>query len=250
MAKKELLKQFGLVGKNIEYSFSKSYFSKKFEREKKKYHRYVNYDIKNIKDFKKVLKSSPTPSGLNVTIPYKKSIIPYLDKLSKEAMEIQAVNTIVWGDSGKIIGHNTDHLGFKKALMEEINSTPKNALILGTGGASKAVKYVLSEMGCKIQMVSRNPKKDELSYSELTKKIFDKTNLIVNATPLGTFPNVKKAPPIFYEYLNSKHFLFDLIYNPEETEFLKRGKFQGSQISNGYKMLIYQAEKSWELWTQ
>ena len=105
-------------------------------------------------------------------------------------------------------------------------------------------------MGCKIQMVSRNPKKDELSYSELTKKIFEKTNLIVNATPLGTFPNVKKAPPIFYEYLNSKHFLFDLIYNPEETEFLKRGKFQGSQISNGYKMLIYQAEKSWELWTQ
>ena len=250
MAKKELLKQFGLVGKNIEYSFSKSYFSEKFEREKKKNYRYVNYDIKNIKDFKKVLKSSPTPSGLNVTIPYKKSIIPYLDKLSKEAMEIQAVNTIVWGDSGKIIGHNTDHLGFKKALMEEINSTPKNALILGTGGASKAVKYVLSEMGCKIQMVSRNPKKDELSYNELTKKIFEKTNLIVNATPLGTFPNVKKAPPIFYEYLNSKHFLFDLIYNPEETEFLKRGKFQGSQISNGYKMLIYQAEKSWELWTQ
>ena len=250
MAKKELLKQFGLVGKNIEYSFSKSYFSEKFEREKKKNHRYVNYDIKNIKDFKKVLKSSPTPSGLNVTIPYKKSIIPYLDKLSKEAMEIQAVNTIVWGDSGKIIGHNTDHLGFKKALMEEINSTPKNALILGTGGASKAVKYVLSEMGCKIQMVSRNPKKDELSYNELTKKIFEKTNLIVNATPLGTFPNVKKAPPIFYEYLNSKHFLFDLIYNPEETEFLKRGKFQGSQISNGYKMLIYQAEKSWELWTR
>ena len=250
MAKKELLKQFGLVGKNIEYSFSKSYFSEKFEREKKKYHRYVNYDIKNIKDFKKVLKSSPTPSGLNVTTPYKKSIIPYLDKLSKEAMEIQAVNTIVWGDSGKIIGHNTDHLGFKKALMEEINSTPKNALILGTGGASKAVKYVLSEMGCKIQMVSRNPKKNELSYNELTKKIFEKTNLIVNATPLGTFPNVKKAPPIFYEYLNSKHFLFDLIYNPEETEFLKRGKFQGSQISNGYKMLIYQAEKSWELWSQ
>ena len=250
MTKKELLKQFGLVGKNIEYSFSKSYFSEKFEREKKKNYRYVNYDIKNIKDFKKVLKSSPTPSGLNVTIPYKKSIIPYLDKLSKEAMEIQAVNTIVWEDSGEIIGHNTDHLGFKKALMEEINSTPKNALILGTGGASKAVKYVLSEMGCKIQMVSRNPKKDELSYNELTKKIFEKTNLIVNSTPLGTFPNVKKAPPIFYEYLNSKHFLFDLIYNPEETEFLKRGKFQGSQISNGYKMLIYQAEKSWELWTR
>jgi len=250
MTKKERIKQFGLVGKNIDYSFSRTYFSSKFDRENKTDHRYINYDLDNLDDFKKVLESNPLPSGLNVTIPYKKEVIPFLDKLSPEAASIKAVNTIVWEASGKVIGHNTDHIGFEKSLLEQIDKKPKQALILGTGGASGAVKFVLSKIDCQFDFVSRNPNENQLAYDQLTKKQLEKIDLIVNTTPLGTFPNVDQAPPIPYQYLNSRHFLFDLIYNPEETKFLKEGKKRGTQTSNGYQMLVYQAEKSWELWNR
>ncbi len=248
MIKKDLIKQFGLVGKNIDYSFSRNYFSSKFEIEKKVNHCYVNYDLQYIDQFKEVLTKKPIPKGLNVTIPYKKEIIPFLDGLSKEAKTIQAVNTIVWDINGKVIGHNTDHIGFEKSLCESIEKKPKKALILGTGGASRAIEFVLNKMDCVFHFVSRNPKENQFAYDKLTKKQLDEIDLIVNTTPLGTFPNINQAPPLPYKYINSKHFLFDLIYNPNETKFLKEGRLRGAQTSNGYKMLVYQAEKSWKLW--
>jgi shikimate dehydrogenase len=250
MVKKDLIKQFGLVGKNIDYSFSRSYFSSKFENEKKVNHRYVNYDLHNINQFKELITKKPIPKGLNVTIPYKKEVIPFLDNLSKEAETIKAVNTIVWDANGKTIGHNTDHTGFEKSLYEKIEKKPKKALILGTGGASGAIEFVLNKMDCAFRHVSRNPKENQFSYDQLSKKHLDKVDLIVNTTPLGTFPDTKQAPPIPYKYINSKHFLFDLIYNPKETRFLKEGRLRGAKTSNGYKMLVYQAEKSWKLWNQ
>ncbi|MDC0916858.1 shikimate dehydrogenase [Flavobacteriaceae bacterium] len=250
MTKKERVKQFGLVGKNIDYSFSRTYFRDKFERENKVGYRYANFDLQSIENIREVFNSGATPSGLNVTIPYKKAVIPYLDQLTEEAKTIQAVNTIVIEASGKTIGHNTDHVGFQKALLERIEKKPKQALILGTGGASGAVHYVLDQIQCSFQFVSRTPQKGQLAYADLTKELFETIDLIVNTTPLGTFPNVEEAPPIPYEYLGSRHFLFDLIYNPEESKFLKEGRSRGAQTCNGYKMLVYQAEKSWELWNQ
>ena len=180
----------------------------------------------------------------------KKKIIPFLDELSDEARAINAVNTIVFESSGRKIGHNTDYLGFDKALKEKCNSKPENALILGSGGASEAVKYVLNKIGCDFKIVSRHPDKNQIGYYQITKEIIKKTNLIINTTPVGTYPKINEAPNIPYNYLDSKHLLFDLIYNPKVTEFLKRGKTNGCQITNGYKMLKYQAEKSWSLWSK
>lgn len=192
----------------------------------------------------------PLPAGLNVTIPYKKEIIPFLDKISPEAQSIGAVNTIVWDKKGKTTGHNTDHVGFKKAVLESMSYTPKNALILGTGGASGAVKYVLKQLNCNHTFVSRNPMKGQLNYTDLTPHILSQVDLIVNTTPLGTFPNTDACPSLPYDLINSQHFLFDLIYNPEETTFMKLGKEKGANTSNGYKMLVFQAEKAWQLWNQ
>jgi len=249
MKKEKQLKLFGLIGRNIDYSFSRKYFSEKFKKNNLNDCIYKNYDLKEIGDFKKLISSSSNLKGLNVTIPYKKVIIPFLDELSKEAKAINAVNTIVFESCGKIIGHNTDYIGFKKALDEKYKSNPENALILGSGGASAAIKYVFKKIGCDFKIVSRIPNKDQLSYDQLSKKIIRNTDIIVNASPIGTYPNILEAPNIPYKYLNSKHLLFDLIYNPKETEFLKRGKLYGSKTSNGLKMLKYQADKSWELWS-
>ena len=248
MIKKELINQFGLVGKNIEYSFSREYFNSKFKCEKKVDYYYINYDIKSIDLFKEVITRKPIPAGLNVTTPYKKEVISYLDKLSKEANAIQAVNTIVFDQNKKLIGYNTDYIGFEKSLLESIDKRPKKGIILGTGGASAAVKFVLDKMGCKFKFVSRNPKENQLAYDKVTKKYLDEIDLIVNTTPLGTYPNINNAPAIPYRYINSRHFLFDLIYNPSETRFLKEGRLRGAKTINGYKMLVYQAEESWKLW--
>ncbi len=248
MIKKELINQFGLVGKNIDYSFSREYFTSKFKNEKKVDYRYVNYDITSIDKFKEVITRKPIPVGLNVTTPYKKEVISYLDKLSTEANAIQAVNTIVFDQNKKLIGYNTDYIGFEKSLFESIEKKPKKAIILGTGGASAAVKFVLDKMGCKFKFVSRNPKENQLAYDKITKEYLDEIDLIVNTTPLGTYPGVNNAPSIPYKYINSRHFLFDLIYNPSETRFLKEGRQRGAKTKNGYKMLVYQAEESWKLW--
>ena len=250
MKKKEPIKLFGLIGRNIDYSFSRKYFSEKFKKNNLNDCVYLNYDLKEINDFNKIINKNPSLKGLNVTIPYKKTIIPFLDELSYEAKAINAVNTIVFESSGRKIGHNTDYLGFNKALKEKCKSRPENALILGSGGASEAVKYVLNKIGCDFKIVSRHPDKNQIGYYQITKEIIKKTNLIINTTPVGTYPKINEAPNIPYKYLDSEHLLFDLIYNPRETEFLKRGKTNGCRITNGYKMLEYQAEKSWGLWSK
>ena len=250
MTKKENHRKFGLLGKNIDYSFSRKYFSDKFLRENLSNHSYVNFDLPSLENFDRILYNEPNLCGMNVTIPYKIKVIPFLDQISEEANSIGAVNTILWDAKGKTIGHNTDHTGFKKALEEQTNTLPKKALILGTGGASAAIRYALENLNCKVLFVSRIFKKNNLTYEELTEDLMKSVDLIVNSTPLGTFPDISQAPQIPYEFLRKQHLLFDLIYNPSETLFMKKGKEQGAQVCNGHQMLVYQAEKSWELWNQ
>lgn len=250
MIKKESNKIYGLIGKNIDYSFSRRYFSEKFERENRSNCRYENFDLSAIEEFPSVLALTPRPAGLNVTIPYKKAILPYLDFISEEAQAIEAVNTVVWDKQGKTTGHNTDHSGFKKALLEHLETPPKKAFILGTGGASGAVRYVLEQLQCEVIFVSRTPQKEQLHYKDLNQNLFQSADLIVNTTPLGTFPDTEKAPPLPYEFIAPHQLLFDLIYNPAETTFLRYGKEKGAKTCNGYDMLVYQAENSWALWNQ
>ena len=238
---------YGLIGKNISYSFSRSYFSEKFEKEKLYGQSYVNFDIPNIDHFKEVILQNPNLGGLNVTIPYKEEIIPYLDDLSKEAIAIGAVNTIKF-DHGKLIGHNTDYFGFQSSVTPLLKASHKQALILGTGGASKAIAYVFKKLAIDYQFVSRKPTADFLSYDQLNKEVMEEFTIIVNCTPLGTFPQIDLKPPIPYKMLSKKHLLYDLIYNPKETLFLKLGKEKGASTINGLSMLELQAEKAWEIW--
>ena len=240
--------QFGLVGKNISYSFSKGYFGEKFQKLNLVDYSYENFDIQNIEEFRDFINQNPTVSGLNVTIPYKETILPYLDKLSKRAAEIGAVNTIKITKSGKLKGYNTDYLGFKKSLEPLLNSNHKKALILGTGGASKAVAYALKHLGIPFLYVSRTATGETISYLQLDEKTFKEFQIIVNCTPVGTFPNTQIYPDIPYEYFTKNHIAFDLIYNPEETMFLKNAKKKGAIIKNGLEMLALQAEKSWDIW--
>ncbi len=241
------MSKFGLLGKNIGYSFSKSFFTKKFEKENLP-HSYENFDIPNLDRFPRVFLQNKELQGLNVTIPYKEEVIPLLDDLEEKAAQIGAVNTIKRLDNGTLKGYNTDYWGFQKALEEYLPLPKKTALILGTGGASKAVAFALDNLGFKYKFVSRTKSTTYLSYPELNKAIFQKYLLIVNCTPLGTFPNIEDFPPIPYKYLSENHLLFDLIYNPAETVFLQKGRLQGARISNGLKMLELQAEKAWEIW--
>ena len=240
-------KQFGLIGKNIEYSFSKSYFDKKFSKKTEyKNFKYENFDIESVSDVKNIFKQKNI-SGLNVTIPYKEKIIPYLDKITTNAKQIGAVNTLIFKDD-EIIGENTDVIGFEIALKLFIKKNPVKAMILGTGGASKAVEYVLKKNNIEFIIVSRNPKINEIHYKEISKKIINYYRLIINCTPLGTFPEIKNFPKIPYNFINSKNYLFDLIYNPNQTMFMKKGNEYGAKVSNGNYMLVQQAEASWKLW--
>lgn len=245
MAKK---KQYGLVGKNISYSFSKAYFAEKFEKEDIKNHSYENFDIQGIFEFPGILKNNPDLKGLNVTIPYKEEIIPFLDKMSKNATKIGAVNTIKFTGNGKTKGYNTDFYGFKKSLKPLLKKKHKNALILGTGGASKAVAYALRLLEIDYVFVSREVSEHTLTYDEIDASIFEEYQIIINCTPLGTSPNVEVCPDIPYEYFTKNHIAYDLIYNPEETLFLKKAKEKGAIIKNGYEMLVFQAEKAWKIW--
>lgn len=247
MEKKEINKQFGLLGKHIDYSFSRGFFAEKFKKENLLGHDYKNYDLPNIEAVKPLFKE-PNLAGLNVTIPYKKEIIDYLDDLSVEAREIGAVNTLIFQKDRSVLGANTDCFGFEKALKERIKKIPEKALILGTGGAAAAIEYVLKKNNINYQFVSRKPKHGQLSYANLHQNGFEDSALIINTTPVGTFPNVSAAPDLPYHNLNKKHILFDLIYNPKQTTFLKHGAQRGATTINGYSMLVYQAEKAWELW--
>jgi shikimate dehydrogenase len=239
--------KFGLIGKNIGYSFSKRFFTEKFEKENKR-HTYENFDIDSLEEFKKLLENNPDLKGLNVTIPYKESIILYLNRLDSIAEKIGAVNTIKILKDGTLKGFNTDYFGFAKAFSSLLPIKEKTALVLGTGGASKAIIYVLDTMGYKILQVSRFKNEHTITYDELSPQIIATHYLIINTTPLGTYPNIEKAPNIPYTLLTPNHILFDLTYNPSQTTFMKLGLLQRAKVSNGLKMLEYQALKSWEIW--
>ncbi len=242
------MKRLGLIGKHISYSFSKGYFSEKFSTENLDFS-YENFDLETIEDFRKLLDKNNDIVGFNVTIPYKEAIIPYLDRLSKTAKKIGAVNTIAYTKKGKLKGYNTDFYGFTESLLPFLTNDHKRALILGTGGASKAISYALKKLKIKHHYVSRQ-KSDGIKYTydTLTPEAIRSYDIIINCTPLGTYPDVNNCPPIPYDGVSDKHLLYDLIYNPEETKFLRIGKAQGAQICNGHNMLIQQAEKAWEIW--
>lgn len=245
------MRNFGLLGKNINYSFSKTYFSEKFKTEKITNTNYQNFDITSINHFPEIVKNTNNLIGLNVTIPYKEAIIPYLDKLDKKAKKIGAINTIKITKKGKLKGFNTDYYGFKKALQPHLKTQHKKALILGTGGASKAIAYALKKLNIEYRFVSRNTSnKKFLTYKSLSEETIKNHNLIINCTPLGTSPKVDECPNIPYQAITEKHLLFDLIYNPTETTFLKKGKQNNAVTINGLKMLELQAEKSWEIWNR
>ncbi len=242
---------FGLIGYPLSHSFSKKYFSDKFLKEGISDCYYELFPLNDIAEFPALIKKHPNLKGLNVTLPYKELVIPFLDKLDESAAAIGAVNTIKI-DSGKLSGYNTDAYGFEKSLTDFIKknqSKPiQKALVLGTGGASKAVTYVLKKLNIFYLTISRNPEKGDLTYDDLDQNIISNTQLIVNTTPLGMAPKKDTFPMIKYEWLDSNHFLFDLVYNPEKTVFLTRGKNQGCSVMNGLPMLHLQAEKAWEIW--
>jgi len=221
--------KFGLVGKNISYSFSRGYFTTKFKELGLDNHSYVNFDIPEIEAFEKIIPDNPEVAGFNVTIPYKEAVIPYLTSLNSKAEKIGAVNTIKLS-KGELIGYNTDFYGFQKSIEPFLKKHHKKALILGTGGASKAVAFVFDELDIPYKFVSRNPKKEQLSYADIDKFIMEESSVLVNCTPLGTHPNVEQKPDIPYTYLTEKHFLFDLIYNPVKTAFLLEGETRGASI--------------------
>ena len=241
---------FGLLGKNISYSFSRGYFTKKFEKLGFTNHKYVNFDIQNIEEFPSIIKENKKNlKGMNVTIPYKEEVMQYLDKLDKTAKKIGAVNTIKLTKKGNLKGYNSDVVGFENSIFPFIKKHHKRALILGTGGASKAIAYALKKNGIKFKFVSRNPKnKKEISYQDLTQKVIEKHQIIINSTPVGTSPNIENSPNIPYKFITKNHLLYDLIYNPKVTAFLSKGKEQGATIKNGYEMLELQAEESWRIW--
>lgn len=253
--KQDHINKYGLLGRDIEYSFSRRYFASKFEKESIKAS-YVNLDSKTIEEVKDYLLDSDI-KGYNVTIPYKQEVIPFLDRLSNDALSIGAVNTIKRTQSGELIGYNTDHLGFKESLLEYCNDVflktketflSAQALILGTGGASKAVAYALEEIGFKVIFVSRNRSESVLSYKDISKTLIDDCSIVVNCTPLGTSPNIDVCPDIPYQYITDNHILYDLIYNPEKTLFLKKGEENGATIISGLRMLELQAEAAWNIW--
>ncbi len=243
------MKQFGLIGHPLTHSFSKQYFEGKFKNENINNCSYQLFDIENIIDFN-TIKSVTELIGLNVTIPYKQEIIKYLDDIETNAKLIGAVNTIkIDPKTKKTKGFNTDYFGFKNSLKPFLENTHERALILGTGGASKAVHYVLKELNINCLFVSRTPKKDnEISYQDVNEYVIKHHQLIINTTPLGTYPNIENYPNIDYNNLTANHLLYDLVYNPEETTFLKKGKTKGCKTINGLQMLKLQAEKSWEIW--
>jgi shikimate dehydrogenase len=244
-------KVYGLLGRNISYSFSRGYFAKKFEMLALEGIVYKNFDLKEIKDLPNLLKEELSLRGMNVTIPYKEEVLPYLHDLDQIAREIGAVNTIKFMKNGTLKGYNTDVVGFEKSILPYLQGHHKNALILGTGGASKAVFYALQKNKIECKFVSRNPAgTQELSYEDLSEKILNKYQVIVNCTPLGTSPNIHRYPEIPYQFLSEKHLLFDLIYNPEITIFLDKGRKKGAVIKNGYQMLALQAEESWGIWNE
>jgi shikimate dehydrogenase len=242
------LKQYGLIGYPLTHSFSQKYFREKFEREKIEGCEYFNFPLESMEQFPALLEQYPNLCGLNVTIPYKEKVMMYLHELDITAKETGAVNCIKI-EQGKLIGYNTDTYGFQMSIKPFLENKYERALILGTGGASKAVAYVLQKWNIAFHYATRTPSaSNHLAYKDLNAGNIQHFPLIINTTPLGTFPNINECPELPYEALTEKHFLYDLVYNPSETLFLRKGKAQGSHTMNGLKMLELQAEKGWQIW--
>ncbi len=245
-------KLFGLIGRPLAHSFSQAYFTKKFEDEGLDDHRYDSFPIYTDYYLNILKRDNDNLVGLNVTIPYKESVMHFMDGLDETALEIGAVNTIDIRD-GRMIGYNTDAIGFQKSFekfVEEKTLKVTGALILGTGGASKAVKYVLDRKNIPFKMISRSKNNGALGYDDIDEKLITQYNFIVNTTPVGTFPKAELFPKIPYHLLTAKQSLFDLVYNPEKTVFLAKGEAQGCSTRNGLDMLHAQAEAAWEIWNK
>ncbi len=245
------MKLYGIIGYPLDHSFSEKYFTEKFLREGLKDYSYKKFPLASIDLLPALLREKSELCGFNVTIPYKKEVMKYLHSLDPVAEAIGAVNVvrIFRSPEGmKLRGYNTDAPAFRVSLEKNIGSKPATALVLGTGGAAASVWYILENMGITVCKVSRSAGKGNLTYEELTPSILGETDIIVNATPLGMAPDTDACPPIDYSCLDSHHFLYDLIYNPEKTEFLRRGEKQGCKTSNGLEMLHLQADYAWQIW--
>ncbi len=245
------MQQYGLIGYPLGHSFSKRFFTEKFENEQIDAI-FESYPIDSIQKFSELI-AAVKLNGLNVTIPYKEQVIPFLDELDENAAEIGAVNVIKFirnENSLRLKGFNTDAIGFENSLRPYLQPHHTKALILGTGGASKAIKFVLQKLGFAVLFVSRSSADGRLTYNALNKQIIDEFTLIVNASPVGTFPNIDECPAIPYQFLSNKHLLFDVVYNPAETLFLKKGREYGAVGLNGEQMLVEQAVAAWEIWNK
>jgi shikimate dehydrogenase len=243
------MRRFGLIGKTLKHSFSKNYFTKKFSDNAINDCSYDLFELQSIDDFPQLLQSIPELHGLNVTIPYKETVLTYLHHLDPVVEEMGACNCISINE-GRLTGYNTDYIGFRDTIAPLLKPLHNQALVLGTGGASKAVVYALKKLGITTKLVSREKGKADFVYEELTEEVMAAYRLIVNTTPLGTYPDIDAAAPIPYYLLSPNHFLFDLVYNPSQTLFLKQGAMQGAQTANGENMLVLQAEAAWEIWNR
>ena len=245
------MQKYGLVGYPLKHSFSIGYFNEKFSSEKIEAE-YINFEIPDINNFPEIIEANPNLHGLNVTIPYKEKVIPYLDELDKQAAAIGAVNVIKIirnkGGKPKLIGYNSDIIGFTQSIQPLLQSHHKKALILGTGGASKAVFHGLKNLGIEAKFVSRTARFGMLTYEELNAEIIKEYTVIVNSTPVGMYPKVDACPDIPYEAITSEHLLYDLLYNPNITLFMKKGEAKGAVTKNGLEMLLLQAFAAWEIW--
>ena len=245
--------KYGLIGYPLKHSFSIVYFNEKFKAENIDAE-YVNFEIPRIEEFMEVVEENPNLCGLNVTIPYKEQVIPYLDELDKDTAKIGAVNVIkiIRQPKGKVklVGYNSDIIGFTRSFEPLLKpDVHTHALILGTGGASKAIFRGLENLGIKSTFVSRTKKNDEvMTYEELTPEVMQQYKIIVNCTPVGMYPKVDECPAIPYDQLTTDHLLYDLLYNPDETLFMKKGRAQGATVKNGLEMLLLQAFAAWEIW--
>ena len=244
-----MMREYGLIGYPLTHSFSQKYFTEKFLKENITDASFINFELKQVDDVEKVFEDHPLLKGLSVTIPYKKKIINYLDEVSGVVKETGACNCIKIAQHKKF-GFNTDVVGFEKSFIKKLLPHHTKALILGTGGAAVAVEYVLNKLAIRYAFVSRNKTKNNFTWSELDENILNEFTVIINCTPLGTYPKVDEAPPLPYQYLTQQHYLFDLVYNPPLTQFLSHGKQHNCSINNGYEMLIIQAEENWRMWNE
>ncbi len=243
------MRLFGLIGYPLTHSFSKDYFAEKFKREAIDDCHYENFQLANITELSKVIRDHSDLEGLNVTIPYKESVLSYLDEKNELVEETGACNCIKLAH-GKLIGFNTDVIGFEASLLTKLQPHHKNALILGTGGAAKAVEFVLNKNQIPFTYVSRKHSKNNMAYEQITPVVLEENKLIINTTPVGMFPSTNEVLPLPFEAITPQHFLFDLIYNPSKTLFLTKGEERGAIIQNGYEMLVCQAEESWKIWNK